>query len=186
MQNKRIRPEINAGSMADIAFLLLIFFLVTTTMDTDIGIQRKLPPISDINTTNQAQKRNILEVLVNGENKLLINQEYANISDLKEKAIQFLDNNGKGECTYCTGSQLPYLSDHPSKAVISIQNDRNTSYNLYVAVQNELTSAYKDLREREAQKIYGKTFEDLTSNLKKEIKKKFPILISEAETVNLD
>ena len=127
-RNKRAIPEINAGSMADIAFLLLIFYLVTTTMDTDKGINRKLPPIDELTEEPpRIKERNIFTVLVNSNDQLLVEDEYLEISELRAKAMEFIDNNGDGSCTYCKGYGISTSSDNPVKAVISLQNDRGTS-----------------------------------------------------------
>src|SRR5690606_4961523 len=131
---KRALPEVNAGSMADIAFLLLIFFLVTTTIDVDSGINRKLPPWQpDMDTPPPPiKKKNIFTVLVNANDNLLVEDEYMDIEDLKAAAVKFLDNNGDGSCSYCQGSRSSESSDNPGKAVVSLQNDRGTSYKLYI------------------------------------------------------
>ena len=146
MAGKRAIPEINAGSMADIAFLLLIFFLVTTTMDVDKGINRKLPPYDDqlLEDPPPIKKKNIFEVLVNSNDALLVEENYLDISRLREEAKKFLNNNGDGTCDYCEGAYRdPASSDNPDKAVISLQNDRGTSYSMYLKVQNELAAALK-------------------------------------------
>lgn len=184
MKFKRLRPEINAGSMADIAFLLLVFFLVATTMNKDIGIQRKLPSAEN-STAGSISQRNILTVLVNSNDRILVNDEYLNISEIEERAKLFIDNNGKKQCNFCKGKQKSSSSDHPSKAVISLQNDRGTSYKTYVAVQNELTAAYNNLRNELAETKYSKAFEDLNKKQKREISEAYPMHISEAETMNL-
>lgn len=161
---KRSAPEVNAGSMADIAFLLLIFFLVTTTIETDSGISRRLPPIDDIVDPPEIRKKNMFIVLVNKDDQLLVNDDPTELKDLKQKAVEFLDNGGgQGEeaCNYCQGAKDPTSSDNPDKAVISLQNDRLTSYKMYIAVQNELVAAYNDLREREAQRLYGKSYRQM-------------------------
>ena len=144
-RNKRAIPEINAGSMADIAFLLLIFYLVTTTMDTDKGINRKLPPIEDelVQDPPPIKERNIFTVLVNSNDQLLVEDEYLEINELRAKAMEFIDNNGDGSCEYCKGYGVSSSSDNPVKAVISLQNDRGTSYGMYVKVQNELLQPTK-------------------------------------------
>jgi biopolymer transport protein TolR len=154
-------PEVNAGSMADIAFLLLIFFLVTTTIGVDQGINRKLPPMQDEPEVPPINKRNILTVLVNMNNQLLVNEELMELKDLREKAVNFLENNGDGSCTYCEGSKDATSSDNPTKAVISLSNDAETSYETYIAVQNELVAAYNVLRDRESMKRYGVKFSEL-------------------------
>lgn len=162
---KRSAPEVNAGSMADIAFLLLIFFLVTTTIETDSGITRKLPPIDDEQEDPPPLKeRNIFIVLVNANGDLLVEDEQMEFEDLREAAITFLDNGGgTGDeaCDYCQGPGDTKSSDNPIKAVISLQNDRKTQYGRYIAVQNELVAAYNELRDREANRLYNTDFTDM-------------------------
>ena len=154
---KRSAPEVNAGSMADIAFLLLIFFLVTTTIETDSGINRKLPPIDEIEDPPIIKQKNIFTVVVNKNNQLLAEEELTEISDLRALAVEFLDNGGgEGEeaCDYCQGPRDPKSSDNPDKAIISLKNDRETSYKVYIAVQNELVAAYNELRDREFTRLF--------------------------------
>ncbi|RPG66320.1 MAG: biopolymer transporter ExbD [Flavobacteriaceae bacterium TMED42] len=154
---KRSAPEVNAGSMADIAFLLLIFFLVTTTIETDSGLNRKLPPIEDIEDPPIIKQKNIFTVVVNKNNQLLAEEELTDILDLRALAVEFLDNGGgEGEeaCDYCQGSGDPKSSDNPDKAIISLKNDRETSYKVYIAVQNELVAAYNALRDREFMRLF--------------------------------
>lgn len=197
---KRSAPEVNAGSMADIAFLLLIFFLVTTTIETDSGITRKLPPIDDSQEEPPILKeRNIFVVLVNADGNLLVEDEQMEFEDLRQAAIDFLDNGGgKGDeaCDYCQGPKDPESSDNPVKAVISLQNDRKTQYGRYIAVQNELVAAYNELRDREANRLYNNDFTDMEAafndseyqgdkDMLKErigvIKEMYPQKLSEAE-----
>jgi len=176
--SRRSLPEINAGSMADIAFLLLIFFLVTTTMDVDTGLVRKLPAMpedEEIIDDSQIKAKNIYVVLVNAKDQLLVEEELMEISQLREGAKTFLDNWGKN----------PTLSDNPQKAIISLQNDRGTSYEMYIKVQNELSAAYRELRDREAQKKFGVNYTELKGDNKKEIRKMYPEKISEAEPKNV-
>jgi hypothetical protein len=164
---KRSAPEVNAGSMADIAFLLLIFFLVTTTIETDSGITRRLPPIDPDVPEIDMRKRNILIVLVNKDDQLLVNDDPLELKNLRERAMDFLDNGagiGEEACDYCQGAGDPTSSENPDKAVISLQNDRLTSYKMYIAVQNELVAAYNDLREREAQRLFGQSYRQMEKN----------------------
>ena len=190
-RNKRAIPEINAGSMADIAFLLLIFYLVTTTMDTDKGINRKLPPFDEelVEDPPPIKERNIFTVLVNSNDQLLVEDEYLQISEVRAKAMEFIDNNGDGSCEYCQGYNISTSSDNPDKAVVSLQNDRGTSYGMYVKVQNELVAAYEDLRERYAQEKFGRSYRSMDSEedkeILKEIKLAYPQKISEAEPLNI-
>ena len=154
---KRSAPEVNAGSMADIAFLLLIFFLVTTTIETDSGLNRKLPPIEEIEDPPIIKEKNIFTVVVNKNNQLLVEEELVDISDLRALATEFLDNGGgEGEdaCEFCQGARDPKSSDNPEKAIISLKNDRETSYKVYIAVQNELVAAYNVLRDREFTRLF--------------------------------
>ncbi|MGS2727475.1 ExbD/TolR family protein [Psychroserpens sp. BH13MA-6] len=144
---KRSAPEVNAGSMADIAFLLLIFFLVTTTIPKDSGISRKLPPMEPPNEEDVVIKqKNIFTVLLNGKDQLLVEDELMELKDLRAAAIEFLDNGGDGSCSYCQGAKDPRSSDNPDKAIISLKNERETSYAAYISVQNELVAAYNELR----------------------------------------
>ncbi|MDA9201403.1 biopolymer transporter ExbD [Flavobacteriaceae bacterium] len=200
---KRSAPEVNAGSMADIAFLLLIFFLVTTTIETDSGLNRKLPPMEDVVDPPIIKERNIFTVVVNKNNDLLVEEKPLEISELREAAVAFLDNGGgKGEdaCNYCQGPRDKDSSDNPDKAVISLKNDRETDYKVYIAVQNELVAAYNVLRNREFARLnpnLGLSFVDAdrrysdprTSTSEKEalkpklaeVKVLFPQKLSEAE-----
>lgn len=177
-RSKRELQEINAGSMADIAFLLLIFFLVTTTMDVDTGIARKLPPMPEdeqIEDDSQIHDRNIYVVLVNSNNQLLVEGTPMDISQLKNGTKDFIDNNGLN----------PELSDNPEKAIISLQNDRGTSYKTYIQVQNELTAAYNELRNSAALSEFGAKYYDLSKSQQRTIRKKYPQKISEAEPKNV-
>jgi len=150
---KRSAPEENAGSMADIAFLLLIFFLVTTTIEKDSGLNRKLPPMEEDVEPPIIKQRNIFTVLLNGKDQLLVEEELMEIKDLRAAAIEFLDNNGDGTCTYCKGVKNSSSSDNPDKAIISLKNDRETTYATYISVQNELVAAYNVLRNRRALEV---------------------------------
>ncbi len=163
---KRAAPEVNAGSMADIAFLLLIFFLVTTTMEKDSGINRKLPPIEDSDEDVIIKQKNIFTVLINGKDQMLVEDELMQIKDLRAAAVEFLDNGGDGSCTYCKGRKNPKSSDNPDKAIISLKNERETSYETYISVQNELVGAYNELRNRRAQEQFGTSFLEMQKNYK--------------------
>jgi len=199
MPRRKAAPEVNAGSMADIAFLLLIFFLVTTTIETDAGLDRMLPPFEPPNEEPPIiRQKNIFTVNINKNGQLLVEDNLMNLKDLRSAATAFLENNADGSCTYCKGKKDPASSDNPSKAIISLKNDRETKYSTYITVQNELVGAYNDLRNREAQKLYGQDFtkmeaeylnpetpsavrDDLKDKVKR-IQDMFPQKLSEAET----
>lgn len=173
-KNKKDRsaPTINASSMADIAFLLLIFFLVTTTMDVDKGVTIKLPPITEEPPEDvEIHERNAWPVLVNANDQLLVKGELVRVEQLREKTKRFIGNFGRD----------PKLSLTPQKAVVSLKTDRGTSYNMYVQVLNELKAAYNELREEEARQEYGVAYEDLTKEQKKKVRKKYPMRLSIAE-----
>lgn len=175
MARDRLSNEINAGSMADIAFLLLIFFLVTTTIDVDKGVLVKLPPWSlEPPETMKLKERNVFSVLVNAENQLLVRGELEDIDDLREKAKEFIRNPDK----------QPNMAEDPTKAIISLKNDRGTEYKTYLEVYNELKAAYNELREEEAKRKYGKSFEYLARDKQKEIRARIPLVLSEAEPTN--
>tara|TARA_B100001113_G_C21041828_1_gene592703 strand:- start:416 stop:964 length:549 start_codon:yes stop_codon:yes gene_type:complete len=174
---RRGLPEINAGSMADIAFLLLIFFLVTTTMDQDTGIARKLPPMPEEEQEKppEIKAKNIYVVLINSNNQLLVEGDWTEISQLKDGAKKFINNNGID----------PKSSDSPQKAIISLQNDRGTEYKTYIRVQNELAAAYNELRNEAALNKFGERYIDLNKTQQKDIRKMYPQKISEAEPKNI-
>lgn len=177
-------PQINTGSMADIAFLLLIFFLVATTISADKGINRRLPEICPTGTNCQTDvnERNILRISLNGKDELFVEDDTVSMKDLKQIAKDFLDNNGDTTCTYCNGSNNPKSSDNPKEAIISLENDTQTSYEMYIAVQDILTKAYYELREEYASHVLRKAVDDLTEADLKAIKNAYPFILSEAET----
>lgn len=168
---RRTAPEINAGSMADIAFLLLIFFLVTTTIEKDRGLVRALPPEQPENVEPPIIKeKNLFVVIVNKNDELFVEEELMELKDLQEAAIAFLDNGGvpagqEGHCDYCQGKRDPKSSDYPDKAIVTVKNDRETSYETYIKVQNELVAAYNVLRNRESQRLYGWKFTEVEAQI---------------------
>lgn len=179
--SKKDLPEINAGSMADIAFLLLIFFLVATTMDVDSGIMKKIPQKQKNPPPINIKEKNILEISINKNNELFINDETIAITDLKEIVLNFIDNGGGTnkdgqECNWCNGLKNPESSDHPSKAVITIEADREANYETYVSVLDNVNAAYAHLRNKLSIKLYGKNYKTLETNYKKTLKNKEPIL----------
>lgn len=182
---RRSSPEINAGSMADIAFLLLIFFLVTTTMDVDSGITRRLPPPVETPEDIQIKMRNVLNVLVNKNDRLLVDGREGDIKTLKDVAKKFMtpvfpDNVNYPETEI---KEIPLLgSVYSSKGVISLKNDRGTSYDMYINVQNELARAFNELKDEMSMRYFGTKFANLVNEDQiKAINDAVPVRISEAE-----
>lgn len=200
--SKRTLPEINAGSMADIAFLLLIFFLVTTTMDIDSGIFRKIPEKQQNKSEIILKNKNVLEVSINKNNELFVENNNVKIFELEKIAIDFIDNGGgldknKKACSWCNGERNSKSSDHPTKAVISIKTDRSTSYEAYISVLDKINVSYAKLRNRLSKKLYNVSYAELlitykSNKMNKEatlkkiqlIREKYPLLISDASIEN--
>lgn len=182
-------PQTNASSMADIAFLLLIFFLVTATLQIDLGILKRLPS-NQITGTKDMNQRNVLEISMNQNNEILLDgsQKIDPIS-LKKLLVDFIDNGTN--CSYCSGKKDINSSDHPTAAILVLEPGRKTSYGTYVLLQNEINDAYNELRNKLAISLYGITFIELENSLTKNkndsslrekiknIKDKYPMLISE-------
>jgi biopolymer transport protein ExbD len=182
----RMNPEINAGSMADIAFLLLIFFLVTTTMDVDSGIIRMLPPPIDPNAPPPppVRERNVFVVLVDQFDRLLVEGQLGRIEDLRAQAKDFLLNpTNDPNMSEKRIRDIENLGEvEVSIGVISLQNDRSTSYEMYISVQNELAAAINEIRNELSREKFGKRFDELTDEaLITAIRTAVGMSISEAE-----
>lgn len=187
---KRETPQINSGSMADIAFLLLIYWLLTTTMDVDTGIARQLPPIpeKDDITEVDINRRNVFVVLINAQDRLLVNGKPMDVEELRDKAKEFVksnpDNPDLPEFEPVYVDKLNKTID-VGKGVISLQNDRGTTYGRYIEVQNELVAAVNELRDEAAMQYFGKTkFDELKDDEQEAIREIVPQRISEAEPKN--
>ena len=190
MSSKKNIPEINASSQADIAFTVLIFFLVVSTMDIDTGIVRVLPPMADPKVKQEdikVKERNLLLVFVSGSGNIMAGGKVISLNALKDKAKEFilnpLDDKDLPE-------KKPTVLDMPdgskwtypvSEGVISLQNTRDTSYEVYIQVQNELTRAFNEVRDEVAMAKFGSKFADLSEEERKVITKAIPMKISEAE-----
>lgn len=186
----RETQEINAGSMADIAFLLLIFFLVTTTMDVDTGIGRRLPPpLTGDEEPPDIRERNIFAVMINNRDRLLVEGKPGDIRTLRQQTKEFLTNpQDREDMPEMTMRYIPELGNVriPRNAVISLKNDRGTSYKMYIAVQNELTAAVNELRNELAMERFGRRYVDLTVETQiRAIQSAIPVPISEAEPVDI-
>lgn len=176
MLNKKTRRDnapINAGSMADIAFLLLIFFLVTATIIEDQGIYVKLPPWEKEPVPKPVNEDNVLSVYVNASNQLLVEGEITPVDQLREVTKLFIANPAKD----------PHKPTTPKNAVVSIINDRGTDYATYLSVYNEIKAAYRELWDAAAQKTYGKPYGEVPAAHQKSIRDEIPLVISEAEPV---
>ncbi|MBQ3722485.1 MAG: biopolymer transporter ExbD [Bacteroidales bacterium] len=179
-------PAINSSSTADIAFLLLCYFLMTTTMGSQTGLSRRLPPMPDKEQKVDDQKvnrRNIIIVKINSADRLLAGSEPIDVSQLKDKIREFLTNPmNDPNLPEKEEIDIEGFGKYPvSKGVISLQNDRGTSYHAYIAVQNELVKAINELRDEFARKNYGKSFIQLSEDKQDIVKKAIPQNISEAE-----
>lgn len=184
-------PQINASSMADISFLLLIFFLVTTSMDVNQGLARRLPapipPDQKVEDTD-INKRNLMVVKINSANQLMVQGQETSIKQLRAKAKEFILNENDipelpklvEEDFGAPFGTVKYTRDH----VISVQNDVDTQYQAYLDVQNELVAAYNELRDECARKYFHKGYNELDEDQQKQVQKIYPQKISEAEPKN--
>jgi biopolymer transport protein ExbD len=187
--NRKV-PEINSSSTADIAFIILIFFLVTTSMDTDRGLARQLPPPPEPDMKIEdiiIKERNVLQVLLNAQNQLMVGDEYIKVSDLKKRAKEFIANPYNDEkMPEKKAKDVPFFGNVmvTENHVISLQNHRGTTYQAYIDVQNELVAAYNELRNELAQEKWQKNYDALDEEQKKAIRTIYPQKISEAEPKN--
>ena len=191
MGKKRKTPGINGSSSADIAFMLLIFFLMTTSMDTDQGLARRLPPPVPKDQKNDAdvdiKKRNLLVVLVSSGNQIMCGGELTDIKQLKDKVKEFVENPyNDANKPEKVEVDVPYFGKKmvSKNHVISLQSDRGTSYQAYIDVQNELAAAYNELRDDVSKEKFGKAFMDLDEEQQKAVQQIYPQKISEAEPKN--
>ena len=190
MASKKNIPEINASSQADIAFTVLIFFLVVSTMDVDTGIVRVLPPMADPNMKQEdikVKERNLLLVFVSGSGNIMAGGKVVTIDALREKAKEFILNPNNSSSLPEKKNEKIDMPDgskwtYPvSEGVISLQNTRDTSYERYIEVQNALTRAYNEVRDDLSMQKFGKKFDDIEEAERKVITKAIPMKISEAE-----
>ena len=187
-RKKRSMPGINSSSTADIAFMLLIFFLTTTSMDTDKGLARRLPPPPDPNMQQDniiVKERNILQVRINKDNQLMVGSDYMEVAQLRAKAKEFIANpNEDVNLPEKHVKDIPLLGGAcmvTEKHVISVTNDVGTSYQVYIDVQNELVAAYNELRNEMALARFGKDYINCSEDEQKAIRDYYPQKISEAE-----
>jgi biopolymer transport protein ExbD len=203
---KRAAPEINASSMADIAFLLLIFFITVTQMNVDTGITRLLPPIDKEQKKQEVKvkERNVLVVLINKDDQLMVNGEIMSLDELKTKTIEFFENTADDpklpekelvEVNFPAGQSRSFpegkTSIMVSKGVVSLQNDRSTTYGKYLKVQDVLVAGINQLREKFCTENFGKKYDELDSKkaideaIINGINSVYKMNISEAEPKNI-
>lgn len=181
-------PEINASSMADVAFLLLIFFLVATTMDIDSGLNRVLPPWSEKQTeAPDIKERNLMLVHVNKYDQIAVQGELVDITMLKDRAKEWVVNRENDKkLPEKKEEKIDFIGPYMvSQGVISLQNDRGTSYERYIQVQNELTRAFNEIRDELSKAHFGKAFMELDKPQQDAVAKAVPLKISEAEPQNI-
>lgn len=177
MLKKRSRKEVEipTSSMADIAFLLLIFFLVTTTIDTDTGIYMELPPpLEEDVPPPEIPSRNLLNVLVNAQGDVLIDGEFVSLREIRPYVKRFVDNHGRD----------PRLSDSPQDAIVSFKTERRASYEMYIRVLDEIRMAYNELRDEAARERFGIDYATYRARVEPgqdEIRQMYPVRISIAE-----
>ncbi len=188
-RKKRDVPEINSSSTADMAFILLLFFLLTTSMDTDRGLARQLPPPPQQEQQNQdndtkLKERNVLQVFLNLNDQLMCGGEYVTVDQVRDKAKEFISNRANDEkMPEKVTMNVPYFGtvQVTKNHVISLRCDRGSSYKEYIAVQNELVAAYNELRDELAQEKWQKNYAELSEDQQSAIREIYPQRISEAE-----
>ena len=154
-RNKRQVPGVNTASTADISFMLLIFFLVTTSMDVDKGLFRLLPspePQKQLKTETIVDKKTLMALHVTADHRLLLNDKPIEVSRLKGEIIQFVNRLG-------------------NRHLISIESDREADYDLYFQMQNQIMMAYNEIRNQYSMKHFGKAFDALSSSQKESVRK---------------
>lgn len=183
--SKRKTPGLNTGAMSDISFLLLTFFLLTSSINTEQGIPRKLPPPKKDDAKDlqvEINRRNVLNVLVNFRDEISVNGDVIMVSELKDKAKEFFANpSNDPSLPEKVSKPIDGIGDFQvSKGVVSLTNDQGTSYNMYVQVQNELQRAVNELRDETALQYFGKKFDGLDSSAQRAVSTAIPMSISEA------
>lgn len=188
-RGKRKVPEVNSSSTADIAFIILIFFLITTSMDTDRGLARQLPPPPDGTEKPELDinRRNLLMVRLNMDNQLMAGSDYIQVSELKARVKEFIQNPyNDSNLPEKKAKDVPFFGNVmvTDQHVISLNNDRGTSYDAYMQVQNELVAAYNELRNELSQEKWQKNYNELDEEQQSAVRDIYPQRISEAEPKN--
>lgn len=194
-KSKRKVPGINGSSMADISFILLIFFLITTSMDTDQGLKRRLPPLVPPEQQQQdieIRDRNVLRILVNRSDQIAVIKKDASGRDemalvpldrLKDRTVEFILN--PQDMPHLPEKEVRYIDGLGNRNVtvssyaISLKNEVETSYQMYIDVQNELLRAYNEVWDIVAQREFGQSYDNLTADKQKAVVDCYPMHISE-------
>lgn len=168
-KKKKEVPGLDTTSTADISFMLLIFFLVTTSLDTDEGLTRYLPPMPQKNEQKQmdVNRNDIMNISIDDDDRMTCNGDTVNARQLTERVASFVIERGKTH-------------------VISVKADRQTSYEAYFAMQNSIVNAYSDVRDKMARREYNTPFAKCSQQQRDEISRKYPQRISEAEPISHD
>lgn len=196
-KSKRKVPAINGSSTADIAFILLIFFLITTSMDTDKGLKRRLPPLvpkEEKQNDIEINERNIMQLLVNRQNQIAVlkgaNTVIVPLHELKDKVKEFIVNPADDpQLPEKEVRDIPGLGNRnvtTQSYAISLKSEVETSYQTYISVQDQLLKAYKEVWDETSEKEYRKKFDELNPNQQKSIIDMYPMHISEMPLSNYE
>lgn len=174
-------PDVNSGPMADIAFLLLIFFLVCTTISSDVGLKRQLaqPCPTGTDCTKMISENNLLRIFLNEKDELLVNDELIEITAFKDRIKDFIDNNADKSCSYCKGESASSDSDNPKKASLSLTINPQSTYDFYIKVEDEISKAYLELRTSYAKNVFGKNVTDLNAEELQSTKRAYPFNLAD-------
>ena len=185
-QRKHRVPELNTTSTADISFMLLTFFLVTTSMETDKGIARQLPPMpaGGEQSVNEVKRRNVMVIDIGAGDSLACNGRPVDMASLKGRVMEFVDNkSGSSALPERIERNIPLLGKCAVTAnhVIFIHADRAATYKAYFGVQDAVTAAYNTLRDRLAEERFGRRYSECTDAQQEAVREYYPMRLSEGD-----
>jgi biopolymer transport protein ExbD len=160
-QKRRDVPELNTTSTADISFMLLVFFLVTSSMDSDKGLGRSLSPVEEQQEQVDINRSNVLQIRLDANDLLYCDDQAVTLAQLQQQVESFV------------------ASRQTERYIVAVQTDSKTSYNAYFEMQNAVVAAYHSLRDKMARKQYGCSFNQCTESQREVIKQRYPQRISE-------
>jgi len=164
----RTFPELNTTSTADISFMLLVFFLVTSSMDADKGLSRRLSPMdNERQETRDIQRDNVLTLTIDDDNRISCDQQTVTLQELQQQVASFV------------------ASRQNDRYVIAVETGRHTSYDAYFSMQDAIVAAYRQLRDRMALKQYGHRFAQCTPEERDVVARRYPLRISEGVAVEV-